>query len=150
MGQRAAKVSRRLNTRLVRLDVGSETGSPLSGVVVHPGAVSGEHGTVDDHGGRPEGIDRLALEGGDERALLWEGDEVVRCLGLGRDGLHDSRVGCRPAVACRCSSRVSTRLSRIDEALRHSGPAMPQASRVAWSVRLLSSPVSLDLLTVLG
>lgn len=92
--------------------MGSETGPPLPGVLVHPCAIFGKHGAVYDHGRGPEGIDRLAFEGCNECALLGEGGEVVGGLCLWWYALHGCKV-CNQAVGTVvCAALVRQALDR--------------------------------------
>ena len=81
-----------LGIYLVCLDMGAECCPPLLRIIVHPRTVLGEDGTVDDHRGCPQCMERLASECGDECALLGEADEMVRGLCLGWEVLEGAVV----------------------------------------------------------
>lgn len=51
-----------IGPHLVSLQMGTETGTPLLSILVHPSTVLREYSTVDDKSGSPEGLQRLAYE----------------------------------------------------------------------------------------
>lgn len=66
----------------MRLDMCSETGTPLGRFLLHLGAVVSEYRSVDNYGGSSESVDMPSLEFMKEGLLGWLVGEMVRRFSL--------------------------------------------------------------------